>query len=333
MFCLDILNTIGHYLHFSDMINLKFVNKSFYNVKISIKNSLIVKINEIYGFDLHHDFAKGLLDIIIKNKELSISGSILLQVINNENYENSDLDIYYDLTHDVPNYPNCDGTWIDVKKTLGRDYFCTSNFIKYSDDGEEIFESREPTNIDNENSYVKLHNYLSKFGFIDRCGLHHSYRVKDWYNKYFYKGEKKIDLVLMPYNAPHRVDKLRELTCCNNYYDGKTLYIQNLDSILNKWGVFEFYEGILENIESDMCCTKFDTLLSRCDKYYIRGFEIYIPIHLLKIFCENKDIILDEQDIGFSLRSKSYIDQNSYYFYKNKNYPDYVIYEPAIDIA
>lgn len=322
MLCFDILNIINNYLPFPDCINFKLVNKYFYDVKISFRSAIAKKINETYGFDSNHDFAKGLLDIIDKYKEFSIGGSIIPQVINNEKYNNSDIDIYFDIS----NYTHNDS--FKIKEALGHEYFCShTSFVDVNGKCKRI---KYPENENMNNPYIELYNYLIKYEFYDKCGLHYSYRMKNWHNKYFYNGSKKIDLVFMPYSSDYRVTKLKELTCCNNYYNGKTLYIQNLDSILNKWAKYDFYEDVYENLRSEMCETKLDSIMDRCNKYYFRGYKIYIDIKLITRFSKalgtQNNIELGEFEDYFLLKTDSY-NPETFYLYKNEQDSTYVRYD------
>jgi predicted nucleotidyltransferase len=237
MLCIDIIHLIVSYSKPLDVLNIRLLCKDYIqniNYK-SIENLFIEKINTVSGFEIDHIFAKNLLTIIKKYKELTISGSIILQILNQENYENSDIDIYCNI------------------KNRG------------------------------DKAYEELIRYLNKFETLDEVeGFHPTYTIHHWHVKHIRNMNKKIiDIVIMPMSALDKVNNLKELSFCNNYYDGNTLFLSNYNDIINKTGFLEYSISMDKFLDYDyLNDTKLSGFIVRLDKYNKRGFKIKIMLFL-----------------------------------------------------
>jgi hypothetical protein len=247
MLCIDIIHLIVSYSKPLDVLNIRLLCKDYIqniNYK-SIENLFIEKINTVSGFEIDHIFAKNLLTIIKKYKELTISGSIILQILNQENYENSDIDIYCNI------------------KNRG------------------------------DKAYEELIRYLNKFETLDEVeGFHPTYTIHHWHVKHIRNMNKKIiDIVIMPMSALDKVNNLKELSFCNNYYDGNTLFLSNYNDIINKTGFLEYSISMDKFLDYDyLNDTKLSGFIVRLDKYNKRGFKIKINKDFFK-YASNTSLI------------------------------------------
>lgn len=240
MFCIDIINIIGSFSKPLDVLSIKLLCKEFNKIyHKNIYDLFKEKINQVVGLEEDHTFAVGLLTIIKKYKELSISGSLILQILNQEDYENSDIDIY-----------------CNIKGIVSRN-----------------------ENINNFDPFRELLKYFNNFEILRiQNGLHPTYMINSWLIKHINKksnGKKVFDIILMPSSARDRIANLKELSFCNNYYNGDTLFLSNYSHIINKTGYLEYSILMNKYLESDGG-SKISKLFTRLEKYYQRDYTIKI---------------------------------------------------------
>lgn len=251
----DVVSVVTPYLGFVDCFIARLTCKEYSQIKQnSISSSLIRLINSKMGFDEKSNFGKELLEIVKKSSELSLGGSTIIEIINEEIYNNSDIDLYI-------------------------------NYSQYNFKGRD----KSKPEFYNADSYSSLRTLFKNYNLEIDHGFHITYMVDDYYVKTIRSKESnglKIELVANPYDAAYRVEKNRDFSFCNNYYDGKTLYIENLDSVVNKWGIYDYSEEMINNIDFNMCGRPFDHVFGRAKKYYERGFDVYIDIRACLALCD-----------------------------------------------
>lgn len=245
----DIISIVVTYLGFLDCFQARLTCKQYSTIKQnSILSSLIRLVNAKMGFDKKSNFGKELMQIIKKYPELSLGGSSLIEIINEEIYENSDIDIYLNNS----NYNFKGREEVDNKISL--------------------YES-EP--------YLTLENLFKTHNLMVNKGFHTIYRIDGYYVKTVECEDHiggKIEIVANPHEDLTRVTKYRDFSFCNNFYDGKVLYIENLDSIVNKWGTYDYNEDVIKTIDFDLYSGPFDHVYERALKYCNRGFDVYIDL-------------------------------------------------------
>lgn len=246
---IEINDMIKTYLNFIDCLKFRHVCKKYSMLQQnSISNQLATKINEKFQMSSSSQFGFELLNLIKKYKKLSIGGSTIIEVINGDKFENSDVDIYIE---------NIDGM---------------SN--------RKLMETVE---------YKDLDDLLEKYNCITGYTFHETYTMEGFLVQEVQVNEGyTLEIVNCRYDPEFRVKELGDLNFCNNYYDGNTFYVENINSIIEKKGVQNYRVKYNEKIMNDIGYPVIITWLNRISKYYKRGYTILVEIKLLYALCDSQ---------------------------------------------
>lgn len=272
IFCTDLVTLITSYLSIKDFIEFTLTCKKYKNSPyLSLKSNFINILNKFYNLENKtDDFSKNFIDIISNYDELSLQGTFLLDLVNNEPFDNNtEIDIF------------CKHNIIDEDSSIyyQYDFFCgklqtyepyislnnlliNNNFSRY--------------NPNNNKKYNKKHT-PSEFEYI-----------KDWYfftfNKTIDKDKsKKINIYIVPQNQI-----INNVSFCNNFYDGKKLFLSNPHDIINKLGKLDFDQKTLKCMGELFLETKISTFIDILKKYHLKKYKILIDTKIIKILCKKE---------------------------------------------
>jgi len=244
-------------MDFIDCLYLRYVNKQFYTIKQnSISSQLARILNKKVGLELNSQFGREIIDFIKKNTNVYIVGYSIAEAINDEYLDDCPVQICVE----------------SVK---------TDKSFRQSSVYHDIWEILEKYN-----SYSRAKNSGSNRYSYDRreyCG----YIGNNEYVSITGPGDyDEISLITV-----NKINFARSFTFCKNYYNGKVLYVQNIDSIINKWGYLDYsYDTIKEYGCYDVDYMEFDPLhyvLNTTEKFY-HCYDIYIDIKLLLALSDPK---------------------------------------------
>lgn len=317
MLPIDVISTIVEYCDFVNCYNIRQICKNFYSIKqINFSNILSKLINIKMGFNKFDRFGFKLIEIIKKHNELAVGGSTIIEAINNEIYDKSDIDIYLNY-HNSSNYDNIP-------------LFNKQDVLQFS-------------------SYTDLISLFEEYKFSINDGFHTTYTVDNFFIKTIIcSNGNTIQIVVNPFDHMYRATNMRDISFCNNFFDGNLLYIENLDCVINKWGTYDYSETILKNIDFTECTAPFAHVYSRAQKYYRRGFAVYIDILLCwalsdpKMYVKygtkkdiknimdcfdgtNEYMSIDESNYSVTIKHTYILSKRELVLEIDKEYPRYVI--------
>lgn len=184
---------------------------------------------------------------------ISISGSSILQIIQQHLYTNTDLDIYIEIS-------NLNKTKINNIKKLIRFLY---NFVEYSD----LDLLYDLTKVNSLNSRINTvptnHNYPSLKQYIK---LYQLYENKT--------NNFKIELIYIKCNIEHLLTNSFDYDIVKNYWKQNNIYSSNMFAITTKTATMtlnHFVRRIMLGTTKE-----FTNFLDRYNKYYNRGFKIFI---------------------------------------------------------
>lgn len=247
-----VINKISKYLMYKDAHYLHRINMKFYlefKEYRYLKRLLMRKINVFCGYDHKDIFSKNLIDIVDSRKELSFGGLIILDTINDGDYDSrSTVDIF------------CEFNVKDDHMIYTEPYLFLEKFLYKNN--------------------FKHNNYITT---RDHASIVKNYAVRVFTNVEFYK----INIIETNYSPLERINTIKDLTFLNNFYHNKRFYISNIDCVLNKVGIFENYDNI-EKIIYDYCYYLFGIIYWRFYKYHNKGYKIFVSQKsLLKLVLHN----------------------------------------------
>lgn len=221
---------------------------------------------------------KFILECINNLSYLSIGGSTVLQIIQNEYYKDSDLDIYIDLNLLINNN-------FEINKAL---------FIKLLI---ELIRKRyndryliTEYNLDIQNILRKIYNYINNEeneNDIINPYLNMNRMNNILFVHSLYYLETKIDLIFIKCNIHTHIINDYDLDIVKNYYNLKTIYCHNRLGIKNKIARLD-----KEKIKYALLESRTDHIIiqwfQRYYKYIKRGFKIFIKfnVELTKYDCD-----------------------------------------------
>jgi hypothetical protein len=270
MFCYDIVHRISQFLSFKDIYYLRQTCQYFKTIPYpSLKKSFSETINSLLNLNKNDIFAKHLLEVINEHKELSIAGSLILEILNEESYD-STIEIYVHINYDC------------MKS-------CFDNDLK-----ERKAQSE---------SYKKLVLYLKQNEFSSYSGYELGGANQFWHNKTFKnKYGKEIRIVFIPILMEEKIRKTVDMTFCNNYYDGDILYLSNPNDIFNKSGKLNSYSS--ENLKyfADLkdFTSDFEKILYHLRTFHDFGYEISIDGNIF---------IFEKEDPNYVAKFRIFTDQ------------------------
>lgn len=259
------------------------------------------------------------------NKDyISISGSSILQILSNEYYDKSDLDIY-----------------IELNKLNMHDYYHIKNFIKYLyihflQNAKCDYNYYE---IINKFSYVYYKN-VSNNNIHNDVDSNSKYLSLGKYLKLYIPFEiknKKIELIFISSDIENVLLNTFDYDIVKNYWKRCNIYAYNNFAIMNRIGtmsITHFTDRVLNNQK------EFKNFISRFNKYTKRGYKLFIHktlltqkicTYILNIF--NSRIIpfhhLINSNVHFKLHlnSRAYIALYSKFYFLNKYEEYFMIYE------
>ena len=205
----------------------------------------------------------------INYKYISISGSSILQIIQQHLYTNTDLDIYIEIS-------NLNKTKINNIKKLIRFLY---NFVDYSDLDLEY----DLTKVNSFNSCISTipTNYNSLKQYIQLYQLYEN-KTKNF----------KIELIYIKCNIEHLLTNSFDYDIVKNYWKQNKIYSLNMFAITTKVATMtlnHFVRRIMLGSSKE-----FTNFLDRYNKYFNRGFKIFIHKtyltkvmvnHMTSIYC------------------------------------------------
>ena len=187
---------------------------------------------------------------LINQDYISISGSSILQIIQQEFYQNTDLDIYIEIT-------NFDNSKIKNIHNLIR---FLSNFIENKNSIINYYQEIQSVNFTNHNfisnnPYFSLRKYIKLFQLFE--------------NK---QTNFKIELIFIKCDIEYMLKNTFDYDIIKNYWKQNKIYSLNYFSIFNKTATMtldHFINRILFGSKKE-----FTNFIDRYNKYSNRGFKI-----------------------------------------------------------
>lgn len=238
---------------------------------------------------------------LINQDYISISGSSILQIIQQEFYQNTDLDIYIEIT-------NFDNSKIKNIHNLIR---FLSNFIENKNSIINYYQEIQSVNFTNHNfisnnPYFSLRKYIKLFQLFE--------------NK---QTNFKIELIFIKCDIEYMLKNTFDYDIIKNYWKQNKIYSLNYLSISNKTATMtldHFINRILFGSKKE-----FTNFIDRYNKYSNRGFKMFIHKtyitnqifnHIITIYFSSAyplEIYLN----GKMIKYNNYKEMVPYYFYRD----------------
>lgn len=310
-------------------LECKTLSKYFSKMLPNIKTRLHQIINKRLPTDLlQHNFCARLFDVMKINRNVSIGGSTILQMLFGEVWAGSDLDIYvtykpFDVEFGSKLKAKCDELGnIDSLKNIRSLYEMSSlhqnteksEILKQNDDIIKLFDE-----LKEKNNFI-----MSNSGLYPTYGLHETYVQNHKCSNGFL-----IQLIFIPDTLNNMFQLTGGLDFCNNFYSWNKLYMYNYGSVINKVCYYRstLYDEAMRIGIGNMQKRQ----VSIRNKYTSRGFKIISGDDYDILDTSDND---DSDEIGFSNRAAEILlssdesDDNEniyreYAFYKKYNYKYY----------
>lgn len=214
------------------------------------------------------EYVEEFLDIIDTNERFTISGSSILQLITNEYYNLSDIDIYIDISN--INIYDCS----DFLANL------ISLFNLIIDKCSYIGYGRNGTVIDYTRQIIVC---IKELGAYRHSQLPWTYNSLKEYIKSFIRftnEQLKTTIEIMFINTPVStlIQNTFDIDIVKNYYQSGNVYINNIAAIKSKIGTISYKHFTKRILQFKH---EFINFLNRAIKYHNRGYTIYIGRCLL----------------------------------------------------
>lgn len=248
----------------------KTINKVLFNIKISDNKEFINLISKDY---------------------ISISGSSILQIIKEQEYPKSDLDIYINIK-----YLNKEENMQNINNLV--------TYLYYNYNNQKI----KSLKVIKKNIYWCYHWHHRRDINSEYVCLHQYLKYYISFNYY----HKKIELIFINSDIERLMLNTFDYDFIKNHWTNGKIFVHNINSINNQIGIMSLdhlYYRILLNK------TEFKNFITRYNKYTNRGFKLFI--YKTQI---NKKMLDYMTDISLN---------NSYYNYTdikiNEYYPRFII--------
>src|SRR3989338_5744531 len=233
--CEDIQSCMNEYLSVLDKYNMAKIYNRDFNMKEEFMGSIKVKLGK---------FIEDVDDFLRKLEENNcvISGSFILDCLYGTDYCN-DIDIIKVMKADRHFGVGANGMLV-MDEFMEYLHKIGAKSVLHTRDMSDSIDHQVTTNL---SRYILL-------------------QVRDYEIK-----SKKIQVIFVTKNVPEYIENVFDMDICKNYFDGKTLYIKNIDKLVNK---YDFYKPINAVAKYLYRHDHNDTNHSRIDKYRDRGFNI-----------------------------------------------------------
>lgn len=232
---------------------------------------------------------------------ISISGSSILQILQNELYKNSDLDIYIELNS--INSTKCDIIYqlIDFLSIIFKTPNSTKIYYKNQiSQYNRYYQNNNTHNINiNDTTYSSLKDYIR-------------------YYHVFTFNNKKVELIFIKSNIEHVLLNSFDYNIVKNYWKMHLIYSLNLFAIKiksAKMTLLHFIKRIILGSKRDML-----NFINRYTKYSERGYKIFIhkthitPFmfnHIVKMYYNKMPIVYNYNTVSVH----TIANYNQIYFY------------------
>lgn len=254
----EIINYICEYLPIVDKYNIKTTCKNLYDqVNISLYDFESVfrrRLLTLFPDNVH--FIEKFIDLIKNNNNITIGGSIILQCLNNEFYDNSDIDIYI---------------YTDLLKNKCYD------MSKLTEIGENIYmkniELYKMTNI------VRSYTDLVPDTDLEWLGINPHYIfnllcINYYKNNNNIKNPPILQIIILS-DEQKNSDSMYDFSFCKNMYDGTNVYSLYKDHVIKKTDVVNSWKNIIANTNKSINHDYvYSHIVSRINKYLDRGYII-----------------------------------------------------------
>lgn len=230
------------------------INQGFFNIEYDTE-----MFNKIIDNTVLNDKIKDRNEFLkyITNDYTSISGSSVLQIIQNQEYNNSDLDIY-----------------INMKKLNNTNIKNVIDFIVY------LYKNYNNSKKIKTLQTLKKHAMYSLF-YSRKQEYPKKYLSLRQYLKYympFKYNDKKIELIFINCDIKELLLKTFDYDFIKNYWTNGKMYTLNKYNIDKKIGYMTLNHYINRILLNK---TEFINFINRYEKYTARGYKLYIHTTLL----------------------------------------------------
>lgn len=272
----DCQNVILSYLCYVDQLSYKMTNKSnFKLITLDFKKLFIDKLLEcqvVPSYQLAKQFCKQLYQTGAK-----VAGSFILDILYNTNFHN-DIDVYTKTNYNENNCPTKCYIHNNIHfshHSAVEDYFDSwddhrMQFLQY------LYQAKFECIVAGSTPDIRIRSYI------------HQSLIPSIREKYKIAGqtlhnidndrleEIKHSLQIIPIAMPIRrfITNTFDLEICQNYFDGKHVYLKNLTKLFKKYDYIKPNTKFMFNIYLDNKEKSHDSVLERMIKYDHRGFNI-----------------------------------------------------------
>lgn len=233
--------------------------------------SSIDNCNEIFNNYILNNFNNNLKILEYLNLSfISISGSTILQIIQNKFYNNSDLDIYIDSRQIINNEYNQN----KLKEFI---FFLKDNYFYKNQLEIELDTIYQILNIP-ENNQSNEYVYANISNNIEYVFSLNSKKINTI---------NKIDIIFLQCDIETHLINDYDLNIVKNYWKNNKIYSLDKESIYNKIAKID-YKKIKNTILLSTNLISFNNTMKRCIKYLKRGFKIFLNknVELTLLHCE-----------------------------------------------
>lgn len=303
----DCQNIILSKLPYLDMLNYKMTNKSNYqSVILNFRERFIQKLLQcqvVPSFQLANQFCDKLYETGAK-----IAGSFVLDVL----------------------YDKCDSSDIDIYDST---LFRNQSIYEYGEDYTVGYKIDDFFKEFEDNHRLKFTQFLYQAGFLS-LGFHTGPDVifRSFAHQSLWPGIKERFRIIDIYDTPHHnlrgedISQIKhriqiipiamevkegeknfiprfikatfDLEICQNYFDGKNVYIKNYDKLVKKYDYIKSNSKFIFSIYQSEKDKSEESTMKRMSKYTERGFKISLHPQYNQMKQEIDDIIDKEYKHG-----------------------------------